>query len=144
MATIFGFGGHTKIIKISYSSIIVYPYVNKHFDIYITQLCKSIMSSVMFVLRFWAASLDFFGHIKISQIVNSNTLDTYLNNGHFDILHDFISQSWTQVCLFYGFWWPSLFLAAFWKLGLIFPAKRKHWCIHYITTKPLRNVGVFV
>ena len=47
----------------------------------------------MFVLRFWAASLDFCGHIEIIKIVNSNTLDTYLNNELFDILHDFISQS---------------------------------------------------
>ena len=91
LAAILDFGGHIEIIEIIYSSLIGYLYKKQTFW-HITQLCKSIISPVMFVLRFLAAILDFGGHTEIIKIVYSSQLDTYLENKHFDILHDFVSQ----------------------------------------------------
>ena len=44
----------------------------------------------MFVLRFWAAILEFCGHIEIIKIAYCSKI-RYLSNEHFDILHDFVS-----------------------------------------------------
>ena len=71
LAAILDFGGNIEIIKIMYSSLFVYLYKKKTFW-HITLLCKLITSPVMFVSRFWAAILEFCGHIEIIKIAYSS------------------------------------------------------------------------
>ena len=85
----------------------------------------------MYVLRFWVAISAFAAILKLLKLHLVVKLDTYLNNEHFDILHDFVSQLWAQLCLFHGFWRPFLFFGRhFENRGLIFAAREKKWCIH--------------
>ena len=59
-AAILVFCGHIEVIKIAYCNQIRYLFKQRTFW-HITRLCKSIISPVMFVLRFLAAIFVFFG-----------------------------------------------------------------------------------
>ena len=74
LAAILDFGGNIEIIKIMFSSVFVYIYKKTNILTYYIELRKLITSQVMFVLRFWAAILDFCGHIKINKIAFSGQI----------------------------------------------------------------------
>ena len=73
LAAILDFGGNIGIIKIMYSSLFVYLYKKQTFW-HITRRCKLITSPVLFVSRFWAAILEFLGHIEIIKIAYSSQI----------------------------------------------------------------------
>ena len=69
-------------------------------------------------------------------------LDTYSNSEHFDILHDFVSQLWAQLCLFHGFGRPFLFFGRHFKnRGLILQQRKNDV---YIPKKQPCNFDAFV
>ena len=84
LAAILDFGGQIKIIKIMYSSLFVYLYKNKHFDI-LHDFVSQLQAQLCLFHGFWRPFWNFEDILKFLKLHIIVKLDTYLSNEHFDL-----------------------------------------------------------